>query len=124
MELVSEEESDATRYLVKAWNDTFGRNPNASSAYGNAIKAVEAACWQIVVPADQRATLGSAIRELRDHPERFSVKVTEKTAHNAIEGIRRDMSTIWDSQTDRHGTANPVAPHKTLPNRLYLLRCL
>lgn len=108
-ELVSQG-GTASQYLASAWNDAFGRSPNSSTSYSNAIKAVEAASWQVVTPNDSLSTLGSIIRELKDHPDQFEVKVHEKKSNNAIEAIRKSMSVLWDGQTDRHGTSNPVAP--------------
>jgi len=107
---LSEQEGDASSYMVEAWNNTFGRSPNPSTGYSNTIKAVEAACWQIITPSDSRATLGTMIRELTNHPEGFQVAIREKQTHKGIETIRQDMSLIWEGQTDRHGTSNPTPP--------------
>jgi hypothetical protein len=101
---------DVSEYLTKAWNDAFGRSPNPSSAYGNIIKAVEAASWQVVTPTNSKSTLGTIKRELLDHPERFSVAIAEDRPSTGIESIWRQMAFIWEGQTDRHGTSNPVAP--------------
>lgn len=101
---------DVSRYITKAWNEAFGRSPNPSVAYSNAVKAVEAASWQVVIPNNSRATLGVIIKALKDKPENFQVKITEKIPGLGVEAIRNQMSLIWDGQTDRHGTANPVEP--------------
>ncbi|HEX6462509.1 MAG TPA: hypothetical protein VFZ58_04565 [Candidatus Saccharimonadales bacterium] len=101
---------DVARYITKAWNEAFGRSPSPSVSYSNAIKAVEAASWQVVIPDNNRATLGVIIKALRDKPENFQVQITEKVSGQGIEAIRNQMSLIWDGQTDRHGTANPVEP--------------
>jgi hypothetical protein len=104
-------EGDSTAdYLVKAWNDAFGRNPDPSTAYGNIVKAVEAASWRLVTPANSRSTLGTIIRELKDNPESFVVAIEEKNAQSGIESVRTQMSLLWEGQTDRHGTSNPVPP--------------
>jgi len=110
MDDLAEQPGDASSYMKQAWGDAFGRNPNPSSAYSNTIKAIEAASWQTVTPANSRSTLGTIIRELIDHPERFQVVITERAANQGIETIRQDMSLVWEGQTDRHGTSNPVAP--------------
>jgi len=110
MENLAEQNGDTTDYMKKAWGDAFGRNPNPSAAYSNTIKAIEAASWQTVTPSNSRATLGTIIRELTDHPENFHVAISERAANRGIEAIRRDMAFIWEGQTDRHGTSNPVLP--------------
>jgi hypothetical protein len=101
---------DVAQYLTKAWNETFGRSPNPSVAYSNAIKAVEAAAWPVVIPKNNKATLGTIIQAMKDKPENFQVHITEKTPNTGVESTRNQMSLIWEGQTDRHGTANPVAP--------------
>lgn len=110
MENLAEQEGDTSSYMKRAWNDAFGRNPNPSSAYSNTIKAIEAASWPTVTPSNSHATLGTMIRELTDHPENFQVAINERTTNRGIDSIRQDMSLVWEGQTDRHGTSNPVAP--------------
>jgi hypothetical protein len=110
MDELAQHSGDASSYMKQAWSDAFGRNPNPSSAYSNTIKAIEAASWQVVTPSNSRSTLGTIIRELKDHPENFQVVVTEKAANRGIDAVRQDMSLVWEGQTDRHGTSNPVAP--------------
>lgn len=110
MDNLTEQAGDASNYMKQAWSDAFGRNPNSSSAYSNTIKAIEAASWQTVTPSNSRATLSTIIRELTDHPERFQVVVTERATNRGIDTVRQDMSLVWEGQTDRHGTSNPVPP--------------
>lgn len=110
MDELAQHNGDASSYMKQAWADAFGRNPNPSSAYSNTIKAIEAASWQVVTPGNSRATLGTIIRELIDHPENFQVVVTEKAANRGIDTLRQDMALVWEGQTDRHGTSNPVPP--------------
>lgn len=101
---------DVALYLTKAWNEAFGRSPNPSVAYSNAIKAVEAAAWPVVIPKNDKATLGTIIQALRDKPESFRIGITEKASNTGIESIRSQLSLVWEGQTDRHGTSNPHAP--------------
>jgi hypothetical protein len=96
-------------FLKTAWSAAFGRSPNASEAYGNAIKAVEASAWPIILPNNQRATLGNIIREIKNNPEKWTTHIEEKRSNIALEGLMLLMQTIWDGQTDRHGTAHPKA---------------
>jgi hypothetical protein len=110
MDELAQHSGDASNYMKQAWSDAFGRNPNSSSAYSNTIKAIEAASWHVVTPSNSRATLGTIIRELTDHPENFQVVVTEKVTNSGIDAIRQDMSLVWEGQTDRHGTSNPMSP--------------
>jgi len=102
--------NDMSHYMVRAWNEAFGRSPNSSETYANSIKAIEAASWPVVIPGNNRATLSTIIRELEEHPELFSVSISEAISGAGIETVRQQMSLVWKGQTDRHGTAHPIAP--------------
>jgi hypothetical protein len=57
---------EAGEHLDDAWKAAFGRDPNPSVAYSQAIKAVEAAAIPVVTPSDSLATLGRVIGQLRE----------------------------------------------------------
>lgn len=105
-------ESDATtqQFLKNAWSNAFGRNPNASNAYSNSIKAIEAAAWPTITPKDNKATLGTMLGEIRSNIGKWKTATTDKSLNQGITAIKDVMQLIWDGQTDRHGTAHPVAP--------------
>lgn len=50
-------DTSAGKHLSKAWNCAFGRIPDYSQAYSEAIKAVEAATTPVLSPKDADATL-------------------------------------------------------------------
>ena len=56
-----ERQSNAATYLRSAWHQAYGRSPNPSEAFRNAVRAVEAAARPVVVPKDNQATLGKMI---------------------------------------------------------------
>lgn len=114
-----ESQTDAAPHLARAWNLIFGRNPDPSSAYSSSIKAIEAACWPIITPNDHRATLGRMMGELRAHPELLDTSIHEpEVAANTdsvepstgVQSVIKQMELVWNGQTDRHGTSNPVTP--------------
>jgi uncharacterized protein YqgV (UPF0045/DUF77 family) len=109
---IAVKESDFTtqQFLKTAWSDAFGRNPNASSAYSNSIKAIEAASWQAITPNDNKATLGTMLGELRSNIGRWKTSINDKSVDQGITVVKDIMQHIWDGQTDRHGTANTIAP--------------
>ena len=51
------QQSNAAEYLRSAWYHVYGRNPNPSTAYHDAVRAVEAVARLVVTPSDERATL-------------------------------------------------------------------
>lgn len=59
---------NASGHLGKAWAAAFDQEPNPSTAYSEAIKAVEAAAIPVVLPNDPLATLGKVVGELRANP--------------------------------------------------------
>ena len=79
-----ETETRPAQHLRDAWQKAWGRSPDASAAYTNAVRAVEAAYAPIVSPKNGQATLGSIIgyqeqalevrgQAPRDHPVRTSI---------------------------------------------------
>jgi hypothetical protein len=95
---------NAGRHLHRAWHGVFGRQPNPSHAYREAVRAVEAAAKPVIIPTDQVATLGKMIDALRDKPSKWTVDV------GSIDTVRQMMESIWTSQLDRHGTDDETAP--------------
>lgn len=99
--------SPATRahaHLVQAWNRSTGRNPDPSGAYREAVRAVEAAAKPVVLPKNDRATLGTMIVALRDKPTKWRTRIGE------VDDVRRQMELLWTNQLDRHGTDDESVP--------------
>jgi hypothetical protein len=94
----------AHAHLVAAWNKSSVRNPDPSGAYREAVRAVEAAGKPVVLPANDRATLGTMIAALRDKPEKW------QTTIGTVDDVRRQMEVLWTSQMDRHGTDDEDIP--------------
>lgn len=106
------QESDTTtqQFLKTAWGNAFGRNPNPSSAYSNSIKAIEAIAWPTITPNDNKATLGTMLGEIRASSSKWKTAISGVTTDQGISAVKDIMQLVWDGQTDRHGTAHPVAP--------------
>jgi hypothetical protein len=96
-------------HLRNAWHSTYGRSPNPSEAYREAVKAVEAAAIPIVCPNDQVATLGKMLGQMRATQDkwRIALKPMQGTAVADLLGM---LELLWTAQLDRHGTADPEAP--------------
>ncbi len=89
---------NAGRHLQSAWHAVYGRSTDASAAYREAVRAVEAAAKPVVTPADPVATLGKMICALRDKPTKWTTSV------GSVESVADMMGSLWTSQLDRHGT--------------------
>jgi hypothetical protein len=99
----------AHQHLVTAWNRLSGRNPDESAAYREAIRAVEAAAKPVVSPTNDKATLGTMIRAMRDKPEKWDAELM------GVEDVLRLMEAVWRGQLDRHGTDDESVPFSVSP---------
>lgn len=99
----------AGQLLASAWNAVYGRETNASLAYRDAVRAVEAAARPIITPADAAATLGKMIAALRDAPDKWTF-VMEPKGDQPVEMVQTAMSLLWTAQLDRHGTDDESVP--------------
>ncbi|GEM_PF-1173931 len=104
---VSEATNLSGDFLKRAWSAGFGRNPNPSEAYNNAIKAMEAAAWPIVTPQNNSATLGHIIGELKANPGKWQSALREAEVNLGVGVIRQSMQVVWEGHSDRHGTGTP-----------------
>lgn len=94
----------AHQHLVKAWNHLAGRNPDVSAAYREAVKAVEAAAKPVVLPENDRATLGQMIAAIKDKGDKWTATL------GTLDDVRRLMEIVWKAQLDRHGTDDESIP--------------
>ena len=106
IDAVLSESQRAHAHLMAAWSKLMGRNPDPSSAYREAIRAVEAVAAPVVTPNDTLATLGKIIGTLRANPSGWTVDLAEARPEQVA-----DMAAmIWQSQFDRHGTHDESVP--------------
>jgi hypothetical protein len=96
----------AHHHLVVAWGKLAGRNPDPSTAYREAVRAVEAVAKPVISPNNKKATLGTLIGDLRSTPARWTVTL-ESADSNQVADL---AAMIWTSQLDRHGTDDESAP--------------
>lgn len=99
----------AGKHLAKAWTEVYGRHPDASTAYREAVRAVEAIAGPIILPNDPKATLGMMIAAMRDAPQKWQV-VLQPSSGDAVLMVMETMRLLWISQLDRHGTADESIP--------------
>lgn len=95
-------------YLRNAWTAAYGRHPNPTTAYSDAVKAVEAAARAIVTPKDEKATLGKMVSALRDAPQKWDIVLAARPGFDKVEVVGAMADLICQGQTDRHGTPNPT----------------
>ena len=98
------------QHLSDAWRKAWGRNPDASGAYREAVRAVEAAYAPIVSPKNERATLGTIIADIKNKPLKFRVRMQADGPEENVDRLGGMLQMLWKSQLDRHGTADEDAP--------------
>lgn len=97
----------AGAHLRDAWNEAYGRHPDPSKAYSEAIKAVEAAMAPVVSPTNLKATLGTIIRDVENKTSKWVFEIADGRA-GGVETVLRMMQMLWDGQTSRHGGVAPT----------------
>ncbi len=101
-------------HLQVAWREMYGRNPDPSAAYREAVRAVEAAGTPIISPNNSRTTLGTMIRDFRAKPDKWDVPLGS-TAEQGRDVLLKMMEGVWHGQSDRHGTPDEEAPISVTP---------
>jgi hypothetical protein len=102
--------SRPSRHLAAAWSALYGTHPDPSTAYREAVKAVEAAAHLIVIPDNSAATLGQMIGALRDAPQKWQVTLKPDGGLDPVGLAVGMMQLLWKSQLDRHGSGHVDAP--------------
>lgn len=99
---------NAPKYLRNAWQAAFGRSPQPNEAFDLAVKAVEAALSQLVIPKDTTATLGKIIRALKHSPDKWALRLSGKDPSNSINAFADYLNVLWSSHM-RHGVTDDAA---------------
>lgn len=92
----------ASHHLRQAWSNAFGREPDATAACDESVRAIEAAAKPVVTPSDQRATLGKMTKAMRDAPHKWT---TDSNATGDIGAVIAMMDLVWTG-FGRHGDPN------------------
>lgn len=102
---------NASSHLRAAWAAAYGRHPDPTRAYSEAIKAVEAASIPVVLPNDRDATLGKVIGAFKQPEQRarWRLAICAPGGGPAEVTVLVDMlRLLWQGQTDRHGGSTPT----------------
>lgn len=92
--------TSASFHLNEAWSYCHGRTKSPKAAYDEAVLAVEAVVHPVVIPKDERATLGKALKAMRDTQTKWRSPLGEYGVEAAI----AMMNALW-KQNQRHGVA-------------------
>jgi hypothetical protein len=92
---------DGGRHLQASWAATYGRHPDPSKAYDEAIRAVEAAAIPVVLPNDTKATLGKVLAHLTQASDKWELAI-EGPNDGAIAPLTEMISLLWKGHVARH----------------------
>jgi len=93
----------AADHLAQAWKSSYGRDPDPTKAYSEAIKTVESAAQAMIEPNNTQATLGSMLRVIGNSPQRFATAIPASSGDD-ITLVADMMRRLWKGQTARHGS--------------------
>ncbi|UOY03627.1 hypothetical protein [Blastococcus sp. PRF04-17] len=95
--------------LAKAWEALYGIESNPSAAYRLAILAVEDAGVAVVSPKNEKATLGTVLRDIEQQGDWRLPMAREHEGAPSREVLVGMMRLLWHGQHDRHG-GQPSSP--------------
>lgn len=91
------------RHLKAAWDAAYAVRPDASRAYAESVKAVEAALIPLVLPSDGKATLGKVLGHLRHYEDQWELAIADGQGRAArIEPLVSLATLLWEGHRDRH----------------------
>ncbi|MFD3719330.1 hypothetical protein [Streptomyces sp. NPDC058674] len=92
---------DAGRHLEAAWAATYGRHPDPSKAYDEAVRAVEAAAIPVVLPKSTQDSLGKVLAHLRDAASKWELAIEGRNGGD-VTPVREMISLLWKGHVARH----------------------
>ena len=100
---VIERAGRAGKHLAKAWENLYGIQHNISESYRLAILAVEDAAIPRISPSNQKATLGTVLRDLENQGD-WSLPMRREAERAPSKDVLIGMiRLLWHGQHDRHG---------------------
>ncbi|MEW2325754.1 hypothetical protein AB0926_32525 [Streptomyces griseoincarnatus] len=102
---------DAGQHLRAAWAATYGRHPDPSKAYDEAIRAVEAASIPVVLPRGTRETLGKVHAHLRDASDKWELAI-EGANDGSVAPLTEMIGLLWKGHVARHAGSPAFRPQR------------
>ncbi|OLT40058.1 hypothetical protein BJF85_07040 [Saccharomonospora sp. CUA-673] len=104
---VDNAEKTAAELLRSAWHHVYKPNPtatDATTAYREAVRAVEEVACPLVLPNSPKPTLGTVIAHLRDAEHKWETVLVGKDGDpGGPQPVRELMERLWNGQVSRHG---------------------
>lgn len=103
-----QERGSAAAHLRRAYMDAYALHPDPVRAYSESVKAVESAMHETLEPNNSKATMGTMLREIRQHPDRFVVAIPGRRGTEGLSTVEAMVALLWTGQTSRHGSHQPT----------------
>ncbi|MFK0250422.1 hypothetical protein ACIQUM_37470 [Amycolatopsis azurea] len=101
---VSASTPNAASMLRHAWHHVYQPNPDPTTAYREAIRAVEAIACPLVLPDADKATLETVITHLRRDAAAWDTTLTgADSLPGGPEPVWQLMTRLWTGQVSRYG---------------------
>jgi hypothetical protein len=97
---------EAGPHLRRAWTATYGLHPDPTTAYREAVRAVEAVACPLVLPNDPKPTLGRVISHLKDASDKWAVAIPGGGAAGGVAPLVAMLELLWTGQVSRHAGAS------------------
>ncbi|MFG1977028.1 hypothetical protein ACGFJC_47515 [Nonomuraea fuscirosea] len=98
--------SDARQHLRRAWDAAYGYKPDATLAYSEAVKAVEAVVVPMAIPNDRLGTLGKALAHIKQTAAKWTIAVDQSGTPASSDVLIAMLALVWHGQSDRHAGPN------------------
>lgn len=93
----------AAKLLRDAWRRVYGLHPDPTTAYRQAVRAVEEVLCPQILPRDGQRTLGKAIAHLREGGHKWRFVLVDKDGADTVEPLVAMLDRLWTGQVSRHG---------------------
>lgn len=93
----------ATQHLNAAIAAAWGPEENATEAYDEAVKALEAVLKPIVSPANDSTRLGTIVRDMRAKPNKWKLALSSDDSSEGVTVIAGLLDIVWTSHIRHAG---------------------
>ncbi|GAA4875887.1 hypothetical protein GCM10023222_35100 [Saccharopolyspora cebuensis] len=99
--------AEPAEHLANAWYSAYGRIPDPDKAYDSAVLALESVFCPLVSPHNNRATLGTVIRDLRNQVSKWELAIGGPDGEPVgIAPLVQMLDLIWKGQSRHGGNSN------------------
>ena len=89
--------------LRDAWGHTYGLRSDPTTAYRQAVRAVEEIACPLVLPNSPKATLGTVRDHLRTGGHKWRFVLVDKDGADSIDPLVGMLDRLWTGHVSRHG---------------------